>query len=79
MVPHHRYALARLLLSDHHLASGRGRWRECYPDPIPEPYRLCRFCRNDIESPEQALFVLQDVPWMRRRCNDAESFLRRLS
>ena len=45
-----------MLLSDHPLALERGRWAERDRSVIPTNQRLCRFCREEVESPEHALF-----------------------
>lgn len=55
----HRFALTRLILSDHRLASERGRWQEQGRAAIPDMLRLCRLCRTDIETPEHVLLVCE--------------------
>lgn len=47
----HRLALTQLILSCHSLASERMRWAECYREPIPKQWRLCRFCGLCTEDP----------------------------
>lgn len=54
-IPSHRIALTRLLLSDHKLSEERGRWAGRHRAPISPLLRLCRLCRDSIESPEHAL------------------------
>lgn len=49
----HRRALTRLLLSDHCLAVEQ--LRHSHPMHIPREYRLCRFCKHAVETPEHAL------------------------
>ena len=50
----HRRAITRIVLSCHSLAVERLRWR-CPTGIIPRSERLCRFCRQEIETPEHAL------------------------
>ena len=45
-----------MLLSDHPLTLEHGRWAERDRPIIPANQRLCRFCRDEVESPEHALF-----------------------
>jgi hypothetical protein len=54
-VPAHRKAFTRLILSDHPLAVERLRYRERYRDPVPRPWRVCRFCRVVVEDEVHAL------------------------
>ena len=56
VIPNHRFAITKMLLSDHPLALERGRWAERDRSVIPTNQRLCRFCREEVESPEHALF-----------------------
>ena len=51
----HRKALTRLLLSCHALAIERLRWTEHCRPYITRNWRLCRFCKIAVESPEHAL------------------------
>jgi hypothetical protein len=51
----HRKALTRLLLSSHPLAVERLRWSEHRRPRVTRNWRLCRFCKIAIESPEHAL------------------------
>lgn len=46
-----RRALTKMIWSGHSLASERMRWSERYRVPVPENWRLCRFCRTCIEDP----------------------------
>lgn len=55
-IERHRIALTRLLLSNHCLAVERLRWTEHRRPRIERHLRLCRFCREHIETPEHALF-----------------------
>ena|ERR1700734_3073305 len=48
----HRKAITHIVLSCHSLAVERLRWRR--PKP-PRADRLCRFCKQEIETPEHAL------------------------
>jgi hypothetical protein len=48
----HRKAITHILLSCHSLAIERLRWRRPI---IPRSERLCRFCKQKIETPEHAL------------------------
>ena len=59
-VPNHRFAITKMLLSDHSLALERGRWAERDRPRIARNLRLCRFCTREIESPEHALFECTD-------------------
>ncbi|KAF9025630.1 hypothetical protein BDZ89DRAFT_953613, partial [Hymenopellis radicata] len=59
--PDHRRALARLVASNHRLAvevlrRGDGQRRR----PIPREWRLCRFCRADVEDEVHALLVCNE-------------------
>ncbi|KAK0421722.1 hypothetical protein EV421DRAFT_1724487 [Armillaria borealis] len=57
-VPKHRVALTRLILSDHCLAVEQLRRHGKYFLPfIPRENRLCRFCLEEIETPEHALLL----------------------
>ena len=49
----HRKAITHILLSCHSLAVERLRWHR--PVSIPRAERLCRFCKQKIETPEHAL------------------------
>ena len=49
----HRKAITLILLSCHSLAVERLRW--CRPVSIPRSERLCRFCKQKVETPEHAL------------------------
>ena len=48
----HRKAITHIVLSCHFLAVERLRWRRPI---IPREERLCRFCKQEIETPEHAL------------------------
>ncbi|KAJ7206242.1 hypothetical protein GGX14DRAFT_367259 [Mycena pura] len=50
LIPAHRIALTRLLLSDHNLSVERLRYRTRYRLPIPREERLCRLCRRAVED-----------------------------
>lgn len=52
----HRFALTKLLLSDHSLASERMRWTQ-KDSRLPRDQRLCRVCGTLPETPEHILFV----------------------
>ena len=56
VVPNHRFAITRMLLSNHPLALERGRWAERDRPIIPRNQCLCRFRKEDVESPKHALF-----------------------
>ncbi|KAK0452644.1 hypothetical protein EV421DRAFT_1702637, partial [Armillaria borealis] len=61
-IPAHRIALTRLLTSNHALAVERGRWRRIDGTnvTIPRPFRICRWCRNDVEDECHVLFICPD-------------------
>ncbi|OCH92312.1 hypothetical protein OBBRIDRAFT_791423 [Obba rivulosa] len=72
MVPQHRIALTRMLVSDHPLAVERLRWAKRYRPPVPWHERLCRLCRDALDdSPHTMLecsaaadpVALRDVFW----------------
>ena len=48
----HRKVITQVVLSCHSLAVERLRWRQPI---IPRAERLCRFCKQEIETPEHAL------------------------
>ncbi|KAJ6532435.1 hypothetical protein B0H19DRAFT_965796 [Mycena capillaripes] len=55
--PAHRWALTRMLLSQHSLAVERLRYKKRYHrDIVPRSLRKCRFGCADGETVEQALF-----------------------
>ncbi|KAJ7128788.1 hypothetical protein C8R43DRAFT_897142, partial [Mycena crocata] len=56
LVPAHRKALTRLLLSDHNLSVERLRYPARYRLAIPREDRLCRLCRQAVEDEVHALF-----------------------
>ncbi|KAJ7728190.1 hypothetical protein B0H16DRAFT_1331097, partial [Mycena metata] len=51
----HRRALTRMVLSCHSLAVERRRWKERRKPVVPREWRLCRFCRTDVEDPPHAM------------------------
>ncbi|KAF8240369.1 hypothetical protein L208DRAFT_1233446 [Tricholoma matsutake] len=51
----HRKALTGLLLSSHALAIEHLRWPEHRRPRVQQQWRLCRLCKNSVESPEHAL------------------------
>ncbi|KAJ7456855.1 hypothetical protein B0H11DRAFT_2243748 [Mycena galericulata] len=55
MIPAHRKALTRLLLSDHNLSVERLRYPARYRLAIPREERLCRFCRDGVEDEVHSL------------------------
>ncbi|OCH88481.1 hypothetical protein OBBRIDRAFT_779980 [Obba rivulosa] len=57
LVPQHRVALTRMLVSDHPLAMERLRWAERYRSPVPRHLRICRLCEDGLEDPVHAMFV----------------------
>ena len=50
LVPAHRRAFTSIMLSSHALAVERLRYQERYRPPVPHAWRLCRFCRVDVED-----------------------------
>ncbi len=58
-IPAHRIALTTLLTSNHALAVERGGWLRVKGTTvtIPRPFRICRWCRNDIEDECHVLFT----------------------
>ncbi|KAJ7618862.1 hypothetical protein DFH06DRAFT_915684, partial [Mycena polygramma] len=66
----HCRALTHILLSGHSLASERMTWADRYrPEPIPDKWRLCRFCKICIEDPVHALFGCKHPP-LRLLCRE---------
>ena len=57
VVPAHRNAFIAIMFSSHGLAVERLRWKERYRAPVPKEWRLCRFCRGDVEDETHALMV----------------------
>ncbi|KAF7355918.1 Reverse transcriptase domain-containing protein [Mycena venus] len=57
VVPAHRKALTRLMLSDHNLSVERLRYPGRYRAAAPRHLRLCRFCRGAVEDEAHALLV----------------------
>ena len=51
----HREALTSLLLSTHQLAVEILRYVDHAYQPVPRADRLCRLCKDEIETPEHAL------------------------
>lgn len=56
VVPNHGFSLRTMLLSNHPLALERGRWAERHHPFIPRNQCLCCLCKEEVESPEHALF-----------------------
>jgi Reverse transcriptase (RNA-dependent DNA polymerase) len=56
VIPSHRKSLTQLLLSDHILADVMLRYPDRHRKSVPRHWRLCRFCKNYIETPCHALF-----------------------
>lgn len=54
-IPAYRRAFTTLVLSDHALAVQRLRYPERHRLPIPREWRLCRFCRLQVETEYHAL------------------------
>ena len=55
LIPAHRRALTSIMLSTHGLAVERLRFQERYRAPVPHAWRLCRFCRLEVEDEVHAL------------------------
>ncbi|KAJ7043799.1 hypothetical protein C8F04DRAFT_899217, partial [Mycena alexandri] len=53
----HRRALTRMVLSSHSLAVERRRWKERGKPEVPQEWRLCRFCEEEVEDPPHAMFL----------------------
>ncbi|KAF5383271.1 hypothetical protein D9615_004808 [Tricholomella constricta] len=51
----HREALTSIMLSTHMLAVEKLRWVEHGHPRVDRAERLCRLCRNEVETPEHAL------------------------
>ena len=47
------------MLSSHSLAVERLRYQERYRPAVPHPWRLCRFCRLEVEDEVHALLKCQ--------------------
>ncbi|KAJ6603153.1 hypothetical protein B0H10DRAFT_1957894 [Mycena sp. CBHHK59/15] len=80
----YRRALTHILLSGHALASERMTWGECYrPEPVPEQWRLCRFCKVAVEDPVHALLAFFEqlfnvLPDLKGKYTDPGLFFRDL-
>jgi hypothetical protein len=55
----HREALTSLMLSTHLLAVEILRYVDHAHQPVPRDERLCRFCKNEVETPEHALITCE--------------------
>ncbi|KAE9397578.1 hypothetical protein BT96DRAFT_1035341, partial [Gymnopus androsaceus JB14] len=53
--PRHHKALTRLITGDHSLAVVRLTWSDNHRLQVPHEQRLCRFCTQEVETPEHAL------------------------
>ncbi|KAK0236473.1 hypothetical protein EDD85DRAFT_643014 [Armillaria nabsnona] len=62
LIPVHRKALTRLLVSSHVLAVEVLRWSERYRPYIPHDWCLCRFCRVAVEDEPHVLLVCATAP-----------------
>ncbi|KAJ7061886.1 hypothetical protein C8F01DRAFT_1231043 [Mycena amicta] len=60
--PNHRIALTRFILSSHILAVERRRWKERRKPEVPREWRLCRFCKSEVEDPAHAMFICSHPP-----------------
>ncbi|KAJ7071673.1 hypothetical protein C8F01DRAFT_1047744 [Mycena amicta] len=60
--PNHRVALTRFILSSHSLAIERRRWKERRKPEVPREWRLCRFCKIEVEDPAHAMFICSHQP-----------------
>ncbi|KAJ7051588.1 hypothetical protein C8F01DRAFT_1339221 [Mycena amicta] len=60
--PNHRIALTRFVLSSHPLAVERRRWKERRRPEVPREWRLCRFCKVEVEDPAHAMFLCSHPP-----------------
>ncbi|KAJ7061775.1 hypothetical protein C8F01DRAFT_1083160 [Mycena amicta] len=70
----HRIALTRMILSSHSLAIERRRWKERRKDKVLREWRLCRFCKTEVEDPAHTLFLCDHRELTRLR----ETFLEKL-
>ncbi|KAL0568902.1 hypothetical protein V5O48_013072 [Marasmius crinis-equi] len=61
-IPKHRTAYIRLVTSNHALAVERLRWAERRRPHIPREWRLCRFCRTEVEDEAHALLECTASP-----------------
>jgi hypothetical protein len=61
-IPKHRLALTRLVLADHPLAVEQLRRASRYHPPVPRDDRLCRFCKQHVETPEHGLLLCHASP-----------------
>ncbi|KAJ7205345.1 hypothetical protein B0H12DRAFT_457397 [Mycena haematopus] len=55
----HREAITSIMLSTHQLAVEVLRYVDHAHQPVPRSERLCRLCRQEIESPEHALITCE--------------------
>ncbi|KAJ6479792.1 hypothetical protein C8R45DRAFT_758449, partial [Mycena sanguinolenta] len=46
-----------MVLSSHCLAIERRRWKERGKPVVPREWRLCRFCKSEVEDPPHAMFM----------------------
>jgi hypothetical protein len=61
-VPSHRLAYMRFITSNHRLAIEVLRWTRSGADYIPDGWRLCRFCQDDVEDEIHAFMVCGASP-----------------
>ncbi|KAE9385459.1 hypothetical protein BT96DRAFT_892074 [Gymnopus androsaceus JB14] len=68
-IENHRHckALTRLLVGDHSLAVVRLTWTDNHRMMVPHDERVCRFCKEAVETPEHALLVCRHIPLAERR------------
>lgn len=67
----HRVSMCRLLLNDHKLALELLRRASRAVPAIPRALRLCRFCKDKVESPEHAILECRASPDLTRIRVDA--------
>jgi hypothetical protein len=60
--PSHRLAYMRFITSNHRLAVEVLRWHRTGADSIPRPWRLCRFCQEDVEDEYHAFLFCSGSP-----------------
>ncbi|KAL0562686.1 hypothetical protein V5O48_019396, partial [Marasmius crinis-equi] len=63
----HRKVFTKILAGDHPLAVERLRWVDNHRVQVPYEERMCRFCREKVETPEHALLQCSHPPALELR------------
>ena len=72
----HCKALTRLLSGDHPLAVVHLTWTDNHRIQVPHDERVCRFCKQAVETPEHALLECTHQPLVDLRSSFLQEFYR---